>query len=252
MLRQFLPQTLKKLSLFSGLGETEGMALLRQGEPRWYAREQYLFRHGDPILHFYIVCSGAVQLFRETPGGNEITTDIAGCGQALPLTEIFKAPVTVHEVSAFALSDTVVLEYPASWLREAIRNPVIARNVLSAISNYAHMIEVEAEHKNSMTAAQQIACFLQRLCIIHGLDPRGFDLPCSKAVLASRLGMKPETFSRALASLRENGIDITHNRVAFRNLPGMDEYVCGHCSIADDCHPHQAMKRLSKNPEYSC
>jgi CRP/FNR family transcriptional regulator, dissimilatory nitrate respiration regulator len=245
MPQTFFPETFENLSLFHGLSEKERQGLLQQGLPRWYSRGQYIFRHGEPLKYFYIICSGTLQLSRETPGGVEITIDILGAGQTLCKQEIFQLPARAHQVSALTVNDALVLEFPAAWLKEAARNPIIALNILSAISYYAHMGEVEAD-KITMTASQQIACFLQHLCITYALDPVGFDLPCSKALIASRLGMKPETFSRALATLRQNGIDVEDSRVSFRHVASLHDYVCGHCSIIDSCQTYKAMQASGK------
>lgn len=72
----------------------------------------------------------------------------------------------------------------------------------------AHIAEVEAEHQATMSAAQLVACFMQRLCVLYNFDPKGFDLPYSKTLIASRLGMELETFSRTLAKLKEHGIAV--------------------------------------------
>ncbi len=68
------------------------------------------------------------------------------------------------------------------------------------------MVEVESEHKSTMNVAQRVGCFIQRLCVMHDLDPDRFTLPYSKALIASRLGISPETLSRAFVTLRKFGI----------------------------------------------
>ena len=63
-----------------------------------------------------------------------------------------------------------------------------AINLLSA-TDQVHLAELEAEHQANMFAAQLVACFLQRLCVLYDFNPKGFDLPYSKSLIASRLGM---------------------------------------------------------------
>jgi hypothetical protein len=106
-----------------------------------------------------------------------------------------------------------------------------------------HIAEVEAEHQATMSAAQLVACFLQRLCVLYSFTPSGFDLPYSKTLIASRLGMELETFSRTLNKLKEHGILVEGNHVKITDLAKIGEYVCGACSISGECTTHQAMEQ---------
>lgn len=243
MPQTLFPDVINNLNLFSGISHQEKLAFMREGRIRWCAKGQYLFRYGEPINHFYIVCSGLVQLLRQTPDGCLITTDFVIPGKTIGKNEIFHKFSNHRQLSAIATEDTIVVEFSAAWLKKiAAENSVIALNILSALSQYAYMVEVENEHKSTMTAAQQVACFLQRLCTMHDFDPQGFELPYSKTLIASRLGMEPETFSRALARLRGHGIEVKDMWVVFYDVEMMGNYVCNHCSIANECVSHNSLK----------
>jgi CRP-like cAMP-binding protein len=235
------PDIIKGLPLFSGLTEQDKDTLLKAGRLHRFTRGEHLFMHGDPIKHFYIVCRGTVQLFRENPDGHEKTTDVRIAGQTIAKAEIFEA-VRVHQVNAVAVEDSVVMEFPMAWLKESARKySAFALNLLSAISKHAREMEVEAEHQATMSAPQLVACFLQRVCILHDFNPCGFELPYSKTLIASRLGMELETFSRTLSKLKEHGITVEGTRVTIHDLGGIDRYVCAHCSVAEDCQTHQIL-----------
>jgi CRP-like cAMP-binding protein len=240
-----LPDSIRKIPLFSGLTEQDKDALLKDGRIRRYSKDQYLFQHGDPLKHFYIVCSGTVRLFRSTADGNETTTDIVIAGRTMAKTDILHSS-HAHMVNAVAVDDVTVMEFPVPWLKESIKkHHLMALNVLSAVSRYAYMLEVDAEHQASMSAGQIVACFLQRLCTLHGFDPNGFELPYSKTLIASRLGMELETFSRTLPKLRENGITVSGNHVVISDIAGMDAFVCDHCSVQEECPTHQTFAQLN-------
>ncbi len=235
------PDILKTLPLFSGLTEQEKDILLKAGHIRHFMKGEHLFLHGDPIRYFYIICNGTVQLFRENPGGREKTTDVRIKGQTISKTEIFDA-VRVHQVNAIAADDVVVMEFPMVWLKEsAKKHSAFALNLLSAISRNAREAEIEAEHQATMSSAQLVACFIQRVCILHDFNPCGFELPYSKTLIASRLGMELETFSRTLSKLKEHGITVNGTHVAIHDLGGIDRYVCANCSVAEDCQTHQVI-----------
>jgi hypothetical protein len=92
-----------------------------------------------------------------------------------------------------------------------------------------------------MSAPQRLACFLMHLCESHDFDPRNFELPLSKSLIASRLGMEIETLSRTLPILKKYGITVKGKQVVFRDFPGIDENVCNHCSVRDSCQSRQSL-----------
>lgn len=177
---KMFPDAINSLALFAGISPEERDNFLRAGHIRKLSRGEYIFHRGDPVKHFYIVCSGNVQLIRETPDGKEITTDITSRGKTIGKMDILQA-FHQHTASACAIDDVQVLEFPATWLKEIAKHPVISLNILSSMSQYVHMVEIESEQKSTMSVAQRIGCFLQRLCVMHGFDPRGFELPYGKA-----------------------------------------------------------------------
>lgn len=244
-----VPAIVRVLPLFAGLSEQEKDGLIQAGKVRRLASGQNLFTFGDPVRDFTVICDGAVQLFRETPDGHEMTAEVLIAGDTIGETEILQSQPT-HQFNAIAVKETAVIEFPVSWLKDnAKRHSILALNLLAALARRAQTATVEAEHKSTMSAAQQIACFLERLCILHDFDPHGFDLPYSKTLIASRLGMELETFSRALAKIRSHGITIEGSRVAFKDIRKMEEFVCGNCSIAGSCGEHETLRaQLDKQP----
>ena len=149
-----------------------------------------------------------------------------------------------HRANAMALENTTLLEFASSWLKESAKKyGSFALNLLALISDQVHLAEVEAEHQTNMSATQLVACFLQRLCVLYDFNPKGFDLPYSKTLIASRLGMQLETFSRTLAKLKEHGITVDGNHVTISDSRRIEQYVCGSCSISGECTTHKAMQK---------
>lgn len=243
MAQTLVPETTRNIPLFNGLPEQEKDVLLGGGRIRHCPRGQMLFSHGQPVTHFYIIVKGTFQLFRGNAEGQMKTIELLRAGQTMCEGEILDACRT-HRVNAMPVEDAVVLEFPMIWLKETARqHSAFALNLLSLIAGQAHLAEIEAEHQAIMSAAQLVACFMQRLCILYNFDPQSFELPYSKTLIASRLGMELETFSRSLAKLREHGIRVEGNKVSITDLSRIEEYVCSMCSIADDCVTHQAMEK---------
>jgi len=242
MLPLVSPSNTKTLPLFSGLPEQDKDALLKHGQIRQCSRGHMLFAHGEPITHFFIIVSGTFQLFRTNADGHEKTIAIAKAGQTMCEGEIMDACLN-HRVNAVPVEDSAIMAFPAAWLKETAKKyPTVALNLLSQIAQQAHTAEVEAEHQATMSAAQLVACFMQRLCVLYDFNHKGFDLPYSKSLIASRLGMELETFSRTLAKLKDHGITVDGSHVMINDLERIESYVCGVCSVAGECQTHQIME----------
>ncbi len=234
-------ETLKALPLFSDLSPQQGALLVRNSRIVACKRGQFLFMHGDPITHFYLLCRGAMQVFRETPGGYEVTNDIMIAGDALNADEVV-ARQSMHMMNARAVEDCSLLEIPVSWMREHLGDfDHMAAKLLASIADRLHSMQVEAEHLTIMTAAQVVACYLQKLCVLYNFDPHGFDLPYTKSLIASRLKIEKETFSRTLQTLRDHGITVAGTRVSIRDMRKADKFACGECSVVGECGTHQLL-----------
>ncbi|TAH32490.1 MAG: Crp/Fnr family transcriptional regulator [Alphaproteobacteria bacterium] len=231
------------IPLFGGLTEEEKQEYLGEGKVKKISPREYLFRHGDPAGHFYIICYGTIKLFRQIPDGHEITTDILIAGNTIGEIEILES-FPLYQSNAQAIEPVSVLQFPKQWLKDtAKKNGKFALNLLSSVAQTARLSEIEAEQQATMSAPQLIGCFLQRLCVLHDFNPKGFELPYSKTLIASRLGMELETFSRALAKLKDHGINVDGMNVVFDDFAKMKDYVCGHCSVTHDCPTHQSIQR---------
>jgi CRP-like cAMP-binding protein len=57
--------------------------------------------------------------------------------------------------------------------------------------------------------------------------PVELHLPIDKALIAARLGMQPETFSRALARLRSEGVESVGDRVRVGDIARLRELAGG-------------------------
>ncbi len=234
-------EALKTLPLFADLSPSEIELLAAHSYLTQVPRGQYLFMHGDDIRNFKTICRGTVQIFRETPDGHEITSDILISGDCINADEII-ARRSTHLTNARVIDDAQVLEVPIAWMRAHLKDfDTLAPRLLQSLSERLNGAQREAEHRSTMSATQIVACYLQGMCVLYGFDPKGFDLPYSKTLVASRLRMELATFSRTLQKLKDVGITVTGNHVVFTNLNKAGHFVCDDCSMSEDCPTHQIL-----------
>lgn len=197
---------------------------------------QMLYMQDDRAKSFYVIRSGWVKLFRETLDGTEAITDIFTIHHAFGETSVFLD--NYYSESAQAVEEAVLFEIPTELLRKEINgNPAFAMSMLSVMSRYRRRQAMEIEHLTVQNTPQRIGCFLLRLCTQQKSHKSvTLHLPYDKILLAARLGMQPETFSRALAKLRdEMNMTIQGATITIPDINWLKAYCCSFCSSTYPC-----------------
>jgi len=108
-------------------------------------------------------------------------------------------------VTATALADGLLLHVSREALfRELDRDPGLARRMLAGLSMRLHMLMKDMEAMTLHSATQRVIGYLTRLDDDAG-DGR-VTLPAQKNLVASRLNLTPEYFSRILHELSDEGL----------------------------------------------
>jgi CRP-like cAMP-binding protein len=108
------------------------------------------------------------------------------------------------------------------------RDPTLARRMLAGISRRLHGLVSDVESYTLKSGTQRVVGYLLRTdseAAGESEDARRVALPVAKAVLASRLNLTPEHFSRILHELAEQGlIDIDGRNIEIRDLERLRGY----------------------------
>lgn len=226
---------IRAASLFKGLSNSDLAPFATAAQRRQLSKGQTLYLQDDKADWFYLVVHGWIKLFRETLEGSEAVLDILTSGHIFGETSIFEDGRYSYAVQA--VENTEVIAMPTRILKDKIQSGgQLALNMLSSMSRHRVQQHREIEHLNLQNAPQRIGCFLLRLCPIKATGNITIHLPYDKTLIASRLGMKAETFSRALAKLREEtGIKIQGSAVHIGDLQELVTYTCSHCSTSFPC-----------------
>lgn len=205
---------------------------------------QVLFIHDDKAESFYLIKKGWIKLFRETLDGTQAVVDILTNGHLFGETSIFQGDV--YPYSAEATESSQIIAMPLAVLKDEIQNnPKIALSMLSAMARYRKQQDQELEHRTLQNAPQRIGCFLLRLADQNKTGPVTIHLPYDKTLVASRLGMQPETFSRALGKLRDaTGITVKGATIEMDSLEQLSQYSCMACSSEFPCTDLKSVKSV--------
>ncbi len=194
---------LRRAPLLSRLEATQLQRVARHANRVKLNAEQLLFSQGDSATRFYLLLSGRMRLFRLSPEGAEKVIEIVSPGQTFAEALMFlNAPR--YPVCSAALADSELIAIDAvdfaAMLRESVDTCFV---LLGALSQRLRGLIGEIDDLTLHTATSRVARYLAS-----HLPPgaQSLELDVRKAVLASRLSVQPETFSRVIKSLSEQGI----------------------------------------------
>lgn len=196
-----------------------------------FERDDRIFSHGDNASRLWLVLSGWVKLSRQTPDGKETIAGLCAPGDVFGEAALFAN--ANYPYTAEALGKQVELaSIAASLVREqAEKDKKLSTHIMSMLSERNAQTQLKLEHMSTMSTAQRLGCFLLRLCHMQDSDAKATLLiPVEKNVLASYLGMKPETLSRSQQQLRSLGVQVHGERVEIERVERLREFVCGSCS----------------------
>jgi CRP-like cAMP-binding protein len=233
--RQNIISILRSTPLFKEMPENVLVHFADKAQTNTAPKGKVLFLQGDSAEWFYIVERGWVKLFRDTLDGTQAVLDIVNAGVIFGEDSVFSEQT--YTCSAECVEDCTYIMCPTSLLQFYLeKNQQIAFNMMRTMSQRQNIQSREIEHLNVQTAQQRIGCLLLRLCPPQQTENIVLNLPYDKNLIAARLGMKPETFSRALAKLREStGIEITGSKVMIPSIQRITDFTCSHCSQSFDC-----------------
>jgi len=195
-----LTSTLRCCQLFTGLPAEDLAAIARFTHTLALAKDEYLFREGEPARGFYLVQAGAINVHRVNATGKEQVIHVFRAGESF--AEAALASPTGYPADARAVESSTVLLIPKAPILELIgRHPDLALRMLGSMS--AHL-RVLVGMLDDLTL-KDVETRLLNWLVKHGRTAGGgvIKLPGTKRVLAAELGTSSETLSRTLARLRD-------------------------------------------------
>jgi CRP-like cAMP-binding protein len=170
-----------------------------------------------------VVLDGWVKVFRTTHDGHEAVVGVFRRGETFAEAAIFLGGR--YPVSAEVTTKARLLRVDGELLRKRIREqPDLALSMLASASYHLKALVEQIEQIKLLSAPQRIADFLVRLAPVK-CGSCHIELPYEKALIANRLGMKPESLSRALAKLRPLGVGVDRETVSVVDVGLLISYV---------------------------
>lgn len=218
--------------LFCEFPENALEEVVSHSHVREYEKNELIFIAGAPADAFRVIVNGWVKLYRQRRDGTE------GVFSVLTNKELFgKSAIlqdTTFSYSAQAATKCEILSITSAFMVHMAKHHEnydhFMTKFLQEEMQEHDLLKLQADHLASMSTAQRVGCFLLRMC--NGQTEGSFthEFPYEKGLMAERLGMSAETFSRALNSLSKIGVETKRARVTIQNISQLRHYVCESCS----------------------
>ncbi|HEX6102925.1 MAG TPA: cyclic nucleotide-binding domain-containing protein [Alphaproteobacteria bacterium] len=190
-------------SLFNRLNGRSSDQLLRHAHVRGYSKGEFIFRTGEDPQFAYVVLSGCVALTGHSDEGRNTVVEFLEPGECFAL-----APVALDKpylLSARAATEIRLLHIEAERVRALIQsNHEFSISMVEILSHHWRQLVEQITDLKLKSSAQRLGGYL--LTLAKGPSSSDVRLPSERQLVAARLGMTPESLSRAFARLRQLGV----------------------------------------------
>lgn len=204
---------LSHVPLFNGLAPQEIAKVARGTREIHATKGDILFHKGDPCSGFHMVVYGQIKLGFTSPQGSEKVVEIIGQSQSFGEAIMFMDKPYI--VFAQALTDSLLLHISKSVIFDELeRDPILCRKMIAGMAMRLHHLITDVESYSLHSGRQRIIGYLLR----EQLDTEDAEksvtvtLPTNKGVIASRLNLTQEHFSRILHELSDKGLITVEGR----------------------------------------
>jgi CRP/FNR family transcriptional regulator, dissimilatory nitrate respiration regulator len=194
---------LGNLPLFRELSPGEIDRIAAQTRQLHCSRGEIVFHRGDPCNGFHVVVYGQIKLAFISAQGDEKVIEILSQGQSFGEAVLFLEKP--YPVAANALVDTLLLHVSKEVVFDEIdRDPRFARRIIAGMAMRLHQLVGDVEAYSMRSGTERVIGFLLRDEVEDLAEGKiEVTLPASKGVIASRLNLTQEHFSRILHDLIE-------------------------------------------------
>nr|WP_294841076.1 Crp/Fnr family transcriptional regulator [uncultured Methylotenera sp.] len=204
MNKLFISQTLSAFFMFKELSAEQISNIAESSQLIDYPRGTSVFNRGEAALGLYILLKGQLKLGVTSPQGSEKIISIVSPGDSFGEAILFLE--RQFPVYAQATLDSQVLLVPKSLIFSMLDNDTMfARKMLAGLSVRMHQLVQDIEMLSLQSCTQRFIGYLLQISA-DASDASNVRLPASKTTIASLLNLTPETLSRTMAKLQQQGL----------------------------------------------
>ncbi|MCX7552450.1 Crp/Fnr family transcriptional regulator [Marinicella sp. S1101] len=210
---------LRENVMFSGMNDEQFDRILKIADLVKQNPEQMLFQQDTPLSHIFFVYDGAIKLVRSTIKGDEKIIEVVFPGRTFAEGVLFSG-APKYPVTAVAMRQSMVVSIQAtSFLNLLKESADLCINMLGHLSVRLHWMVKELDKQTLHNASFRVIDYFLSQVNEAVTDEFNLTLSVPKRDIASRLSIKPETFSRALKSLENKQlIKVKEKHIKLKNV----------------------------------
>ncbi|MBT3195096.1 MAG: Crp/Fnr family transcriptional regulator [Candidatus Ruthia sp.] len=203
--------------LFEGVSGEELSTFTQSMQIQQYHKGEMVTFDDCSHANLYIAYEGLLKLTKIDEKGDEIVLSILDKNSAV--TPMYFSPH--YDVCAEFVKNTTLFHFSGSDIRRFIdKNHAFSNNIIQFLADSVQTLMISAEVLQLKSAKEKVGWYL-----VHAKINNTFEMPYSKTLTASYLGMKPESFSRALSDLKKEGVILENKKIKLKN----GDELCKYC-----------------------
>jgi CRP/FNR family transcriptional activator FtrB len=217
-------QLVKHHRLYAGLEPRVRKRLTQTSLIEVVPKGTVLFQQGDFPQFLHIILSGQVRLKAEDRRRRETVLDVLNAGDILDVPMFFLSIPYVY--SAVTMVPSRIMIMPCLACHRVLQEePSWANALIDSLSRGLCELGKQAIELKLSNVDERTASYLLRRVDVQNGEP-SVTLSEGHAIVAQRLGMSPESFSRALRRLRGRGVEVRGKHIRISDLDRLRDY-CG-------------------------
>ncbi|VAW68336.1 hypothetical protein MNBD_GAMMA09-3421 [hydrothermal vent metagenome] len=215
---------LRKTYLFNALQDEQFKKIAPSCHKLNLKAKQTLFEAGQTADNFYLLHSGQIKLFGISADGDEKVLEIIHSGETFAEAIMFMQK-NIYPVYSQAIVDcelySINMQVFISVLRESTET---CFHLMASMSRLLRARVNDISNLSLHNATYRLVVFLLEQLPEDALPLSAIHLGTPKSVIASRLSIQPETFSRILKRLTRQGlIEVKGNDVSLIDVDGLQD-----------------------------
>lgn len=206
-------EQLEKMELFKDVSKKtiENLALI--GDVSCYLKGKHIFRDKEKVNKIYIVYSGKVALYKLNESAQKKIIFILGKNKIINAVVLDDLPASIN---CEVFENAEILSFNKEKFIELMKSDFeLTRAVMQSLSIKVRRLYRQLKNSTPIKVEKRVAAKLWKLSKDYGVEVKEgilIDLNISITYLADMFGLPRETISRAIKSLKEEGLIIMKNK----------------------------------------
>ena len=184
---------------FKGISQESRKALESICVLREFKKKELLFMEGEPGRSVFLLASGGIQLYKSSPEGKEVVIKVVKPGEIFAEVILFERDH--YPVSATAIEESQVYLFPKKQFYSLLDHEVFRNDFIRMLMQKQRYL---VDQILNLSVADVEKRFFRFLRDQYG-KKEDYTVPLSKKNIAATIGTLPETLSRLILRLKNEG-----------------------------------------------